>query len=80
MISDSVMKTNRVIILHEDSLTGGIGAEISAWINEHLFTSLDAPICRVAALDTPIPFAPTLEGNYLPKHRLRNAIENLLKF
>jgi 2-oxoisovalerate dehydrogenase E1 component len=61
-------------------LTGGVGAEISAWINEHCFSSLDAPVKRVASLDTAIPFAPTLEQNFLPKGRLKNAIEELLKF
>jgi 2-oxoisovalerate dehydrogenase E1 component len=80
MVEETVRKTNRVLILHEDSMTGGIGAEISAWINEHCFKYLDAPVTRVAALDTPIPFAPTLEQNYLPKMRLRSSIEALLKF
>jgi len=80
MVAESVKKTNRVLILHEDTLTGGIGAEISAWINEHYFSSLDAPVKRVASLDTAIPFAPTLEQNFLPKGRLKNAIEELLKF
>lgn len=79
-VRESVEKTNRVIVLHEDTLTGGIGAEISAWINEHCFTSLDAPVKRVASLDTAIPFAPTLEQNFLPKNRLKGAIEELLKF
>jgi 2-oxoisovalerate dehydrogenase E1 component len=69
-----------VIVLHEDTLTGGIGAEISAWINEHYFAYLDAPVMRVASLDTPIPFAPTLEENFLPKIRLKGRIEELLKF
>lgn len=80
MVTETVQKTNRVLILHEDSLTGGIGAEISAWINEHCFASLDAPIIRVAALDTAVPFAPTLEQNYLPKDRLKGAIETLVSF
>jgi 2-oxoisovalerate dehydrogenase E1 component len=79
-VAETVKKTNRVIVLHEDTLTGGIGAEISAWINEHCFTDLDAPVMRVASLDTPIPFAPTLEENFLPKIRLRGKIEELLKF
>lgn len=73
----TVKKTSRVLILHEDTLTGGIGGEISAWISEHLFEHLDAPVLRVASLDTPIPFAPTLENNFLPKGRLRAAIEKL---
>lgn len=79
-VAETVKKTSRVIILHEDTLTGGIGAEISAWINEHCFHHLDAPVKRVASLDTPIPFAPTLEKNFLPKGRLRDAIEQVLKF
>ena len=77
MVEETVRKTNRVVILHEDSLTGGIGAEISAWINENCFKYLDAPVTRVAALDTPIPFAPTLEQNFLPKIRLKAAIETV---
>jgi 2-oxoisovalerate dehydrogenase E1 component len=79
-VAETVKKTNRVIILHEDTLTGGIGAEISAWINEHCFADLDAPVMRVASLDTPIPFAPTLEQNFLPKDRLKTRVEELLKF
>jgi 2-oxoisovalerate dehydrogenase E1 component len=79
-VRQSVKKTGRVLILHEDTLTGGIGGEISAWINEHCFTALDAPVVRVASLDTPIPFAPTLEQDFLPKGRLKSAIEDLLKF
>src|SRR5687768_2735598 len=77
-VAQTVQKTNRVLILHEDTLTGGVGAEISAWINEHCFTDLDAPVKRVTSLDTPIPFAATLEANFLPKARLRPVIEELL--
>jgi 2-oxoisovalerate dehydrogenase E1 component len=76
----SIQKTNRALILHEDTLTGGIGAEISAWINEYCFQSLDAPVMRVASLDTPVPFAPTLERNFLPKGRLKEKIQELLNF
>jgi 2-oxoisovalerate dehydrogenase E1 component len=79
-VENTVKKTNRVLILHEDTLTGGIGAEISAWISEHCFLHLDAPVLRVASLDTPIPFAPSLEQNFLPKGRLKAKIEELLKF
>jgi 2-oxoisovalerate dehydrogenase E1 component len=79
-VMTTVKKTNRIIILHEDTLTGGIGAEISAWINEHCFQYLDAPVIRVASLDTAIPFAPTLENNFLPKGRLREKIEELHRF
>jgi 2-oxoisovalerate dehydrogenase E1 component len=79
-VAETVKKTGRVLILHEDTLTGGIGGEISAWISQHLFEHLDAPVIRVASLDTPIPFAPTLEDNFLPKRRLRTAIESLISY
>jgi 2-oxoisovalerate dehydrogenase E1 component len=79
-VENTVKKTGRIIVLHEDTLTGGIGGEIAAWISEHLFKSLDAPVVRVASLDTAIPFAPTLEKNFLPKDRLKGKIEELLAF
>lgn len=79
-VEQTVKKTNRVLILHEDTLTGGIGGEIAAWISEHCFTHLDAPVMRVASLDTAIPFAPTLEQNFLPKGRLKSKIQELLTF
>lgn len=79
-VEKTVKKTNRVLILHEDTLTGGIGAEISAWITENCFQDLDAPVARIASLDTPVPFAPSLEQNFLPKGRLKAKIEELLKF
>jgi 2-oxoisovalerate dehydrogenase E1 component len=76
----SVRKTHRALILHEDTMTGGIGGEIASWIGEHCFTDLDAPVVRVASLDTPIPFTPSLEKNFLPEDRLKTAIEKLLSF
>jgi 2-oxoisovalerate dehydrogenase E1 component len=79
-VMGTVKKTNRVLILHEDTLTGGIGAEIASWIGEHAFSHLDAPVKRVASLDTAIPFAATLENNFLPKGRIKGAIEELLSF
>ncbi|MCI0751192.1 MAG: dehydrogenase E1 component subunit alpha/beta [Flammeovirgaceae bacterium] len=79
-IAETVKKTNRVLIFHEDTLTGGIGGEIAAWISENCFNDLDAPVMRIASLDTAIPFAPTLEQNFLPKGRLKNKIEELLSF
>ncbi len=79
-VATSVKKTNRVMILHEDTLTGGIGAEIAAWISENCFHDLDAPVVRVASLDTAIPFAPTLEANFLPKGRIRDKLTDLLAF
>jgi pyruvate/2-oxoglutarate/acetoin dehydrogenase E1 component len=65
-VAESVKRTSRVLIVHEDRLRGGIGAEIAAHIGEHLFTSLDAPITRIGAPDTPVPYAPGLEAAYLP--------------
>lgn len=79
-VEQTVKKTNRVLILHEDTLTGGIGGEIAAWISEHCFAHLDAPVMRVASLDTAIPFAPTLEQNFLPKGRLKSKLLELLAF
>lgn len=79
-VLETVKKTNRVIVFHEDTMTGGIGAEIAAWITEHAFHYLDAPVLREASLDTPIPFATTLEQNFLPKSRLKSRIEQVLKF
>ncbi|MBL7859929.1 MAG: dehydrogenase E1 component subunit alpha/beta [Cyclobacteriaceae bacterium] len=79
-VLNTVKKTNRVLVLHEDTLTGGIGGEIAAWIGEHAFHYLDAPVLREASLDTAIPFAATLEQNFLPKERLQSRIEALMKF
>jgi len=79
-IKASVMRTGKVLILHEDSLIGGIGGEISAWINEHCFTSLDAPILRCASLDTPIPFNLDLEKNFMAYSRLGETVERLMKY
>lgn len=79
-IEQSVIKTHRVLILHEDTLAGGIGGDISAHISEHLFKHLDAPVVRVASLDTPFPFAKPLEENYLGKKRLAEKIEFILEY
>ena len=79
-IAQTVQKTGKVIILHEDTLIGGIGAEISAWINEHCFTQLDAPVMRSASLDTPIPFNTELEKNFLPKGRFEQQLLELWKW
>ncbi|HMX40692.1 MAG TPA: thiamine pyrophosphate-dependent enzyme, partial [Saprospiraceae bacterium] len=79
-IEASVKRTNRVLILHEDTLFGGIGGEIAAWISEHLFEYLDAPVLRAASLDTPVPFAIPLEQNFFPIQRLREQVERLLKY
>jgi 2-oxoisovalerate dehydrogenase E1 component len=77
---ESVKKTGKVLVLHEDTLTGGIGGEIAAWIGEHAFEYLDAPVKRLGSLDTPVPFAPELEANFLPENRLAAVIEELLAY
>jgi 2-oxoisovalerate dehydrogenase E1 component beta subunit len=66
-IKATVEKTNRVIVLHEDTKTGGIAGEIAAIINEEAFDSLDAPITRITSMDTPVPFSPPLEKAFLPQ-------------
>ena len=79
-ILDSVKKTNRVIILQEDSLFGGIASDISAHIMENAFEYLDAAVQRVGSLDTPIPFANSLEQQYLAKRNFETALKALLDY
>lgn len=79
-IEETVKKTGRVLVLHEDNKTGGIGGEIAAWIGENLFEYLDAPVLREGSLDTPVPFASALEDQYLPVNRIAHQIEKLLTF
>ncbi len=79
-IYNAVRKTGKTIVLHEDCMTGGIGGEIAALISEKCFEILDAPVLRVASLDTPVPFAVKLEDQFLPKDRLDEAIEKLSKY
>ncbi|WP_416439405.1 alpha-ketoacid dehydrogenase subunit alpha/beta [Phnomibacter sp. MR] len=79
-IREAVQATGKVLILHEDNLLGGIGGEISAWIGEHCFDMLDAPVVRCASLDTPIPFNIELEQQYLAKSRLDAAVKKLMKY
>ncbi|HLP95474.1 MAG TPA: dehydrogenase E1 component subunit alpha/beta [Saprospiraceae bacterium] len=79
-ITASVKRTNRVLILHEDTMFGGIGGEIAAWISEYLFEYLDAPVMRAASLDTPVPFAIPLEQNFFPIERLKEQLERLMKY
>jgi 2-oxoisovalerate dehydrogenase E1 component len=76
----SVKKCSRVLVLHEDTLFGGIGGEIAAGINEHCFEYLDAPVKRLASLDTPIPFEKGLEDNFLPQKRLKETLKGLLEY
>lgn len=76
-IFDSVKKTGKVIIFHEDCETGGYGADISALIAEHCFEYLDAPVKRCASLDTAVPFAKQLEENFLASHRFEEKLKEL---
>jgi 2-oxoisovalerate dehydrogenase E1 component beta subunit len=66
-VLESVRKTSKVVVLHEDTLTGGFGGEIAATIAEEAFEDLDAPVKRIAAPDTPVPFSPVLEKAYIPQ-------------
>jgi 2-oxoisovalerate dehydrogenase E1 component len=69
-----------VLVLHEDTLTGGIGGEIAAWVAENCFEMLDAPVMRCASLDTPVPFNLQLEKNFMAKSRLGSYINKLLSY
>jgi 2-oxoisovalerate dehydrogenase E1 component beta subunit len=81
LILSSVRETGKALVLHEASLTGGIGGEIAALIAEQAFGYLDAPVRRLAALDTPVPFAPTLEEVFLPTvPRVLRALRELGRF
>jgi 2-oxoisovalerate dehydrogenase E1 component len=79
-IKSAVQRTGKVLILHEDTLFGGIGGELAAWINEHCFEHLDAPVMRCASLDTPVPFNKELEQNFLAKARLHDQVQKLLNY
>ena len=79
-IFNSVKKTGKVIILQEDTLFGGISSDISALITENCFEYLDAPVKRVASIETPIPFTKNLEDQYLPKNRFEEELLNLLAY
>ena len=81
LVKESISKTNRVLILHEANITGGVGAEISAYISEKCFKFLDAPVMRLGAIDTPIPFSEELEKEiYLPINKIEQKIKELLNF
>lgn len=79
-IKKAVERTGKVLVLHEDTLTGGIGGEVAAWIAEHCFSSLDAPVMRCASLDSPIPFNLALEKNFMAYSRLEKYIDSLLNY
>lgn len=79
-IADSVKRTGKVLLLHEDTLVGGIGGEIAAWIAENCFQYLDAPVMRCASLDTAVPFNMELEQNFLSKARLGETVQKLMNY
>jgi 2-oxoisovalerate dehydrogenase E1 component beta subunit len=80
LIKDVVQRTGKVLVVHEDNLTGGVGAEIAAWIAEEMFAWLDAPVRRVGAADVPIPFAPPLEEAVLPILPIQTAMSELARY
>lgn len=79
-IKRTAQKTGRILVLHEDTLTGGIGGEIASWIGESCFNFLDAPVMRCASLDTPVPFNTNLEASFLALNQLEKKLQELLNF
>jgi pyruvate/2-oxoglutarate/acetoin dehydrogenase E1 component len=80
-IAATVKKTARVLVLHEDVLTAGFGGEIASWIGEHVFESLDAPVRRIGATDTPVGYAPDLEAAILPQvDGITEALRDLARY
>ncbi len=76
----SVRHTSRALVLHEAPITGGFGAEVAAVLGREAFESLDAPVARLGALDTPVPFSPALEAQFEPRSRLIPALRDLLAY
>jgi 2-oxoisovalerate dehydrogenase E1 component beta subunit len=80
-IADSVKRCSRALVVHEDSLTGGFGGDVAAFIGEELFEHLDAPVRRLAGLDTPVPYAPPMEERFqVSAPKIRSALERLLAY
>jgi 2-oxoisovalerate dehydrogenase E1 component len=79
-IDELVKRVGRVVVFHEDTLFGGIGGEIAAYIGENLFEHLDAPVSRVASLDTPVPFCSSLEREFLARARLAEVVSRVVKY
>lgn len=79
-IREAVHRTGRVLLLHEDTLIGGIGGEIAAWIAENCFSILDAPVMRCASLDTPVPFNIELEKNFMALSRIQDSVKKLTEY
>jgi 2-oxoisovalerate dehydrogenase E1 component len=79
-VAAQVKATGKVLVLTEDTLTGSIASDIAAWISEHCFQDLDAPVQRLGSLDTPVPLAKTLEDHFLPWERLPLALKSLIAY
>jgi pyruvate/2-oxoglutarate/acetoin dehydrogenase E1 component len=80
-VLESVSKTSKVLVLHEDTRTGGFGAEIAATIGEEAFEELDAPVKRIAAPDSPVPFSPPLEKAFIPQvEDVKKGLEELISY
>ncbi|HEX9614388.1 MAG TPA: alpha-ketoacid dehydrogenase subunit beta, partial [Bacteroidota bacterium] len=78
---ESVRKTGKVLIVHEDTITGGFGGELAGLISEHCFESLDGPVMRIGALDTPVPYSPPLENAMLPgEKKILEALMRLAEY
>lgn len=79
-VSEQVKATGKVLVLTEDTLTGSIAGDIAAWISEHCFEHLDAPVLRLGSLDTPVPLAKSLEDHFLPWSRLKDTLDQLIAY
>ena len=79
-VFESVRRTSRVLVLHEAPVTGGVGGELASTIGEEMFDQLDAAVMRLGGLDIPVPFSKALEEIYMPRRRLAETIERLLKY
>jgi 2-oxoisovalerate dehydrogenase E1 component len=79
-VSEAARVSGRIMVLHEDTIGSGFGAELAAWIGEHCFSFLDAPVMRCASLDTAIPMNKALEDSFLAKSRIQETISKLLKY
>jgi len=80
LVMDSVKKTGKAIVLHEDCMIGGFGADIASIISDECFEYLDAPVKRSASMDTPVPFAYELENEFLAKSRFESQLKELLAY